>query len=60
MLPITEIRENFPALNREYNGLKVIYMDGPGGTQVTESVIASMVSYMSNGMANRHGEFITS
>lgn len=60
MLPITEIRENFPALNREYNGLKVIYMDGPGGTQVTESVIASMVNYMSNGMANRHGEFITS
>ncbi|WP_408006997.1 cysteine desulfurase-like protein [Pseudalkalibacillus sp. A8] len=60
MFPIEEIRQQFPALSRHYNGKQVVYLDGPGGSQVVESVIDAMVSYMSKGGANLHGEFPTS
>jgi cysteine desulfurase family protein (TIGR01976 family) len=60
MFPIEEVRNQFPALNRTYNGLNAIYMDGPGGSQVVKSAIDAMVAYMSNGGANLHGEFPTS
>jgi cysteine desulfurase family protein (TIGR01976 family) len=60
VFPIEEVRQQFPALTRTYNGKKAIYMDGPGGSQVVQSVIDAMVSYMSKGGANLHGEFPTS
>lgn len=60
MFPIEEVREQFPALNRTYNGKQAIYMDGPGGSQVVKSAIDAMVAYMANGGANLHGEFPTS
>ncbi|MEH7342393.1 cysteine desulfurase-like protein [Bacillus sp. JJ1532] len=60
MFPIEEVRQQFPALNRIYNGKQVAYFDGPGGSQVVESVIDAMVFYMSKGGANLHGEFPTS
>lgn len=60
MFPIEEVRIQFPALNRTYNGQNAIYMDGPGGSQVVKSAIDAMVAYMSKGGANLHGEFPTS
>jgi cysteine desulfurase family protein (TIGR01976 family) len=58
--PIEEVRQQFPALLRTYNGKQAIYMDGPGGSQVVKSAIDALVSYMSKGGANLHGEFPTS
>ncbi|WP_246945284.1 cysteine desulfurase-like protein [Bacillus pinisoli] len=58
--PITEVRDQFPALKRTYNGKVVTYFDGPGGTQVVKSSIDSITSYMMNGGANLHGAFPTS
>jgi cysteine desulfurase family protein (TIGR01976 family) len=58
--PITEVRSQFPALNRTYNGQTVTYFDGPGGTQVVKSCIEGMTKYMENGGANLHGAFPTS
>ncbi|HET6871594.1 MAG TPA: cysteine desulfurase-like protein [Sporolactobacillaceae bacterium] len=58
--PINEVREQFPALNRTYNGKQAAYLDGPGGSQVIRSSIEAMVNYMSNGGANLHGSFPSS
>lgn len=57
---IDSMRSNFPALSRTYNGKTVVYLDGPGGSQVCKPVIDAMRSYMENGGANLHGEFPTS
>ncbi|WP_456279218.1 cysteine desulfurase-like protein [Bacillus sp. AK128] len=58
--PITEVRNQFPALKRTYNGKTVTYFDGPGGTQVVKSSIEAISAYMENGGANLHGAFPTS
>lgn len=58
--PIEEIRAKFPALKRSLDGKPFVYFDGPGGTQMVDDAIQSMVSYISNGMANLHGTFTTS
>ncbi len=58
--PIQEVRNQFPALNRTYNGKEVVYFDGPGGSQVVSSAIQAMVQYMENGGANLHGSFPSS
>ena len=60
MLNVTEIRQQFPALNEAYNGRKAIFFDNPGGTQVHESVIGAMVDYMTRRNSNTHGLFETS
>lgn len=60
MFPIDQVRERFPALSREDNGKKVIYFDGPGGTQMVDHAIESIYRYIRNGMANLHGTFNTS
>ncbi|NKE03919.1 cysteine desulfurase-like protein [Mesobacillus selenatarsenatis] len=60
MFPIEQVRERFPALNREDNGKKVIYFDGPGGTQMVDHAMEYMYRYIRNGMANLHGTFNTS
>lgn len=58
--PIEKVREQFPALKRTYNGMPAIYLDGPGGSQVVRTAIEAMVSYMSSGGANLHGQFPSS
>jgi cysteine desulfurase family protein (TIGR01976 family) len=60
IFPITEVRSQFPALNRTYNGKTVTYFDGPGGTQVVKSSIEAITKYMESGGANLHGAFPTS
>jgi selenocysteine lyase/cysteine desulfurase len=36
--PIEQIRSQFPALKRTYNGMQAVYFDGPGGSQVVQEV----------------------
>jgi len=57
---LQEIRNSFPALSREVNGRKVIYMDGPGGTQVPTHVINAIEHYYNNSNSNTHGLFTAS
>ncbi|AFY36876.1 cysteine desulfurase family protein [[Leptolyngbya] sp. PCC 7376] len=54
------IRQQFPALTQKHNGQPVIFFDGPGGTQVPNSVISAMTNYLVHSNANAHGAFITS
>jgi cysteine desulfurase family protein (TIGR01976 family) len=51
------IRDRFPALGRRVGGDPAVYADGPGGTQVPDSVIAAMASLLGNGASNVHGGF---
>jgi cysteine desulfurase family protein (TIGR01976 family) len=57
---ISEIRSNFPALEREYNGFPVAYFDGPGGTQVPRAVAEAMNDYLFHHNANTHWAYPTS
>ena len=54
------VRPLFPALRRSQNGRQVAYLDGPGGTQVPETVIAAMADYLRQGGSNLGGGFATS
>ena len=45
MISTEEIRRCFPALARTYNGYPVAYFDGPGGTQVPQTVVEAMNNY---------------
>jgi cysteine desulfurase family protein (TIGR01976 family) len=57
---VTAVRDQFPALERTHNGRRVVYFDGPGGSQVVGSAIEAVSGYMSRGGANLHGPFPTS
>lgn len=54
------IRAQFPALAETVNGQPAIFFDGPGGTQVTQTVIAAIADYLTRSNANTHGAFVTS
>ena len=54
------LRVEFPALAREQDGRPVVFLDGPGGTQVPGRVIDAVVSYYRETNANSHGAFATS
>ena len=54
---IAAIRSRFPALERVENGRPVAYLDGPGGTQVPETVIAAMTGVLEQGVSNLGGGF---
>ena len=60
MKKINEIRNEFTSLKREVNGKSVVYLDGPGGTQVPESVIDAISGYYKRSNANTHGFFASS
>jgi len=56
-----EIRAAFPALaETDGHGRPYVYFDGPGGTQVPQTVIDAMADYLSRSNANAHGAFVTS
>ena len=59
MQPLNDIRSHFPALSRLHNGKPLVFMDGPGGTQVPTSVINSISDYYKTSNSNTHGVFIT-
>ena len=60
MIDISDIRKQFPSLNRSVNNNMIIYLDGPAGTQVPQHVIDGVSDYYKTSNANVHGEFITS
>src|SRR5471030_2893018 len=59
-LSTDEIRTQFPALDRIYNGKPIAYFDGPGGTQVPRSVAEAMTAYLFEHNANTHWAYPTS
>jgi len=59
-IDLSPVRKQFPALGREVNGKKRIFLDGAGGTQMPQSVIDAMVGYIINDNGNYGGYFDTS
>ncbi|MEZ6139332.1 MAG: cysteine desulfurase-like protein [Zavarzinella sp.] len=60
MFPVDAIRARFPALQREMNGRKAVFFDGPAGSQVPSVVIESIKHYYEHHNANHGGSFLTS
>jgi cysteine desulfurase family protein (TIGR01976 family) len=61
MIDLDKVRSNFPSLSlKDENENQIIYLDGPGGTQVPSSVIDAISNYYRQSNSNTHGEFITS
>ncbi len=60
-LDLSPLRAHFPALQQtDDNGNRYIFFDGPGGTQVTQSVIDAIRDYYTFANANTHGQFLHS
>ena len=57
---VEALRRRFPALAIDDGGRPVALFDGPGGTQVPESVIAAIGDYYRSSNANHDGPFLTS
>jgi cysteine desulfurase family protein (TIGR01976 family) len=57
---VDEIRAHFPALRRIHHNQPVAYFDGPGGTQVPQSVAAAITDYLYHHNANTHWAYPTS
>lgn len=58
--PVEEIRARFPALARVHEGKPVAYFDGPGGTQVPQSVADAVSDYLLHHNANTDWAYATS
>jgi cysteine desulfurase family protein (TIGR01976 family) len=59
-LDVAALRARFPALARTQDGDPYVYFDGPGGTQVPDSVIEAVSRYYRTSNANHGGAFATS
>jgi cysteine desulfurase family protein (TIGR01976 family) len=57
---VDALRARFPALSLEQDGHPVAFFDGPGGTQVPQSVIDAVTRYYRESNANTDGAFLTS
>jgi cysteine desulfurase family protein (TIGR01976 family) len=57
---VDALRRQFPALSLEQDGRPIAYFDGPGGTQVPQSVIDAVTRYYRESNANTEGAFLTS
>ena len=57
---VSELRAEFPALQQTVGGRPLIFLDGPGGTQVHGTVIEAMKSYLTEANSNFHGAFLYS
>ena len=55
-----QIRSRFPALQRQHLGHSVAFFDGPGGTQVPQTVVDAMANYLLHHNANTHWAYPTS
>jgi cysteine desulfurase family protein (TIGR01976 family) len=60
VLDLGWIRAQFPALLQTLDGHSVVFLDGPGGTQVPGQVIDAIANYLITSNANSHGAFATS
>ena len=59
-LDVDALRAEFPALRRQMDGRAVVFLDGPGGTQVPQRVIDAVAGYLTETNANAGGAFATS
>jgi cysteine desulfurase family protein (TIGR01976 family) len=57
---VDAIRARFPALSVTHDGRPMAFFDGPGGTQVPDSVIEAVSRYYRESNANHGGLFPTS
>ncbi len=57
---VSQLREQFPALNQAIDGLAPIFFDGPGGAQVPQSVLDAMSAYLGRFNSNLGGAFFSS
>ncbi|MGO2332692.1 MAG: cysteine desulfurase-like protein [Pseudoalteromonas nigrifaciens] len=57
---ITQLREQFPALMQSVNGKSPVFLDGPGGSQVPQSVLNAMTAYLGYYNSNLGGAFFSS
>jgi cysteine desulfurase family protein (TIGR01976 family) len=57
---VAAVRSRFPALSIEQDGRPIALFDGPGGTQVPDSVIEAVAGYYREANANHDGPFLTS
>ncbi|WJT08645.1 cysteine desulfurase-like protein [Vibrio harveyi] len=57
---LNQIREQFPALAQYHNDRPVTFFDGPGGSQVPQSVLDSIVSYLGHFNSNLGGHYFSS
>lgn len=58
--PVADVRKQFPALHRKFNGKPAIFLDGPAGSQTPQVVIAAIANYLTTCNANHGGLFPTS
>ncbi|MGB9203467.1 MAG: cysteine desulfurase-like protein [Terriglobales bacterium] len=59
-LDLSWVRSQFPALAQMVNGRPMVFLDGPGGTQVPQRVIDAIADYLSRNNANTGGAYHTS
>jgi cysteine desulfurase family protein (TIGR01976 family) len=57
---VDALRARFPALAMEQDGRPIALFDGPGGTQVPDTVIEAVSGYFRTSNANHDGPFLTS
>src|SRR5437870_13195265 len=57
---VAALRPRFPALSMTHAGQPMAFFDGPGGTQVPDSVIDAVASYYREANANVGGPYETS
>ncbi len=60
LLDLSWVRSQFPSLSQTVNDHPVVFLDGPGGTQVPQSVIDAISDYLRRSNANTDGAFATS
>lgn len=59
-IDIHRVRSQFPSLERHVHGRPAVYLDGPAGTQVPQSVVDAISIYLLRHNANHGGCFVTS
>jgi cysteine desulfurase family protein (TIGR01976 family) len=59
-LDVNACRRQFPGLARQVNGRPAAFLDGPGGSQVPQSVIDAVADCLAHRNANEGGAFATS
>ncbi len=57
---VEQVRSQFPALKQNFNGQSAIFLDGPGGSQVPDSVLDAMHHYLGHYNSNLGGHFFSS
>jgi len=57
---VQAVRGRFPALAELHDGRPLVFFDGPGGTQVPDTVIEAVAAYYREANANAGGAFPTS